>query len=111
MYATLTLHGLRTHDGVPTLEQMQDAVDGYIETALRIPSSRDGITIDFFCNDTGLLDGLPFLFTRTTDGQPIAGNLIAAGGEVETGETVALVDADFPLIVRAFRPFTPEDLP
>lgn len=110
MYATLTDAGLRTHDGVPTLEEMQDIVDGYIETASRIPSSRDGITIDFYCNDVGLLDGLPFLFTRSSDGQPIAGNLVAVGGEVGTGESVALVDADFPLIVRAFRPFTPEDL-
>lgn len=102
MYATLTAEGLRTYDGVPSLEEMQRIVDGYIETALRLPSSRDGITIDFYCNDMGRIEGLPMLYVRAMDGETIAGNIVAVGGDVESGETVPLVDEDFPIVVRAF---------
>jgi len=104
MHATLTEQGLRLHDGVPTLEQMQQVVDGYIETALRIPSSRPGTSIDIYCNDSGLMDRLPCYYRRATDGVHLAGNLIAVASNAE-GETIALHDEDIPLILGHLIPF------
>jgi hypothetical protein len=104
MHVTMTAEGLRIHDGVPTLEQMQAVVDGYIETALRIDSSRPGVVIDIYCNDEGLLLELPLMHVRTIDGQPLAGNLIACGYDYNVDETCALVDADVPLILGAILP-------
>lgn len=104
MYVTMTSEGLRQHDGVPTLEQMQEVVDGYIETAVRMDSSRPGVTIDIYCNDEGLLRELPLLHIRTMDGQPLAGNLIATGYDYNIDETCELVDADIPLILQAIHP-------
>ena len=106
MYATLTEQGLRLHDGVPTLEQMQEVVDVYIETAWRMPSSRHGYTIDVYCNDMGLCDNLPLRYIRVADGQPIAGNLIAVAGNIEDGESAPLADADIPILLGAFIPNT-----
>jgi hypothetical protein len=104
MYATLTAEGLRLHDGVPTLEQMQEVVDGYIETAIRVPSSRKGITIDIYCNGEGLLQELPIRYIRAIDNHPLAGNLIAVCGNTDTGESEPMRDSDIGLLLGAVYP-------
>lgn len=91
MYATITKQEINIYDGVPSLEAMQKAVGGYICTALRVPSpTRADIAVDVFCNDEGLILGLPINHVRLTDMSPLAGDLIIVGADENTGESVPL---------------------
>ncbi len=47
------------------------------------------ITIDVFCNDEGLIMGLPIRAVRLTDGSPLAGDLVVVGSDAE-GNSVSL---------------------
>jgi hypothetical protein len=89
MYATIIDRKLSLHDGIPTLEQMQEIVGGYITTALRAPfKSHKNFTMDVLCNDEGLCIGLPIDHVRMTDGSPIAGNMVIVGASERTGNYV-----------------------
>lgn len=115
MYGTTREHTLTLHPGYPTLQAMQDAVGGYITTADRIASpERDNITLDVWCNDEGLLDGLPFHWTRTLNGQPIAGNLCITATN-EEGETIPATaeEVRYALahLMRQVAPGTPVTIP
>lgn len=91
MYATIKNRKVEIFDGVPTLTEMQAAVGGYIETALRVPSpDRENVTVDVYCNEEGLLMGLPLNFVRATDGSYLAGDFVIVGCDESTGETVGL---------------------
>ena len=91
MYATIKNRKVEIFDGVPTLSEMQAVVGGYIESALRVPSpQRKGITVDVYCNEEGLLMGLPIQFVRGTDGSYLAGDFVIVGVNEDTGETVGL---------------------
>ena len=108
MYITMEADGIRQHEGVPDLETMQRVVDGYICSAARVPSSRPGIDIMFWCNDEGLLMQLPVFFVLYTARPglpfkseavlPIAGQMIVTGSNAE-GESVELCDDDLPIIL------------
>ena len=90
MYATIQNRKIEIFDGRPTLEVMQAAVGGYIETALRIPMGRKNITVDVYCNEEGLCLGLPIYFKRGTDGSYLAGDFVIVGGDDSTGEQADL---------------------
>ena len=87
MYATIRSMVPHLHMGTPTLDQMQAAVDGYICTADRIYLGR-GRSADVYCNDEGLLIGMPLTYFRR-DGSPIVGDLIVTGADSQ-GETIPL---------------------
>lgn len=79
--------------GTPTLDQMKEAVGGYICSADRMPSkSRKGVEIDVYCNDEGLLMDLPLAYFRR-DGSPIVGNIVVTGAN-RSGNTVPLTQAE-----------------
>ncbi len=89
MYVTLIDRKLATVPGVPSLEDAQKVVGGYIETALRCPSKeRKNISIDVYCNEEGLMIDLPIDYIRLTDGSPLAGNLVIVASDETTGEWV-----------------------
>lgn len=91
MYATIKNRKVEIFDGVPTLTEMQSAVGGYIETALRVPSpDRENVTVDVYCNEEGLLMGLPIQFVRGTDGSYLAGDFVIVGCDDLTGNTIGL---------------------
>lgn len=81
-----------------TLKTMQDAVGGYIELFLQVPSkSRPGVTIDFYCNEEGRLVGLePNVLVDAGDGHlfDIVGPVLITAGSEETGETLGLTDEE-----------------
>lgn len=82
-----------TENGTPSLDKMQEVVDGYICTALRYPSpSRKGVTIDVYCNDDGLNIDLPIHLVRHMDGSPIAGDIIIAATRDRSGETISATE-------------------
>jgi Domain of unknown function (DUF3846) len=90
MYATIQNRRVEILDGIPTLEEAQAAVGGLIETAIRIPTDRKGITVEVYCNEEGLCLGLPIQFVRGTDGSYLAGDFVIVGGDDSTGEWVGL---------------------
>jgi hypothetical protein len=90
MYATIQNRKVELLDGIPDLATMQAAVGGLIETALRIPTGRKDITVNVYCNEEGLLMGLPIYFKRGTDGSYLAGDFVIVGGDESNGETVGL---------------------
>lgn len=98
MYATIQNRKVEIRDGIPSLKDMQDVVGGYIETALRIPTGRPGITVDVYCNEEGLILGLPIQFVRGTDGSYLAGDFVIVGGDESTGETVGLTTEEIGLV-------------
>lgn len=87
MYATIIDRNVTLHDGTPTLDQMQDAVGGLIETAERYDTNRKNITIDVYCNEEGLLEGLDYTY-HTRAGQCILGNLVLTASNNKNGKTV-----------------------
>lgn len=97
MYATIQNRKVEIFDGIPTLSEMQAAVGGFIETALRIPTDRKDITVNIYCNEEGLLLGLPIQFTRATDGAYLAGDFVIVGTDESTGETVGLTTEEIGL--------------
>lgn len=89
MYATVIDLRITFHPGTPTLEQMQKAVGGYIETADRFQTDRAHVTVDVYCNEEGAMIGLPYTYFnqyRTA----ICGDLVLVGGDNSTGENVEL---------------------
>lgn len=107
MYIIFGDHGMRLFEGVPDLETMQTAVDGYIERVVSFDAFTNGHRIDIFCNEEGLLLNLPFLYrvkmTTNNDWQPIAGHLIVTASD-EEGESVELHEMDVEFVTRLVRP-------
>jgi hypothetical protein len=94
MFATIREGKLYAHEGIPSLEEMQEAVGGWITTALRVPSpNRKGVSVDVFCNDEGLLMGLPIRFARSTDHSFLAGDLILSASNAQ-GETIPATEVE-----------------
>lgn len=95
MYATTNGTTLTLHEGKPDLAAMQAAVGGYIATADRYPSTeRENVTIDIWCNDEGLLEGLPCHWVRIVDAQPIVGNLCITATDETEGETISATEQE-----------------
>lgn len=91
MYATIKSRKVEIFDGVPTLTEMQAAVGGLIETALRIPSpDRKNISVEVYCNEEGLLMNLPLNYIRSTDGSYLPGDFVVVGYDTTKHETVGL---------------------
>ena len=91
MYATIQNRKVEILDGIPNLSEMQKAVGGLIETALRIPSpDRRNVSVEVYCNEEGLLLGLPIQFTRATDGAYLAGDFVVVGYDTDSGNMVGL---------------------
>jgi len=94
MYATILDGTLYAHDGIPTLEEMQSVVGGWITSALRVASpERTGVSVDVMVNDEGLLESLPIYFVRDTDRSFLAGNLILSASNAE-GETIPATEVE-----------------
>jgi hypothetical protein len=92
-------------EGVPSLSDMQAVVDGYIETAFRVPSPfRKNVSIDAYVNEEGLLIGLPrFVGVVDTYGQrTFAGNMVIVGGNENTGNTIALNEKELDYVTSKF---------
>lgn len=103
MYATIKNRKVEIFDGVPTLTEMQAAVGGYIETALRVPTNRPNITVDVYCNEEGLLLDLPLNYIRSTDGSYLAGDFVVVGGDESTGEMVGLTSEEIGMVFDHLR--------
>jgi hypothetical protein len=85
----------------PTLEMLQGAVDGLIETLGRIRSPfRDNVEIDAYVNQEGLLMSLPMVMAIYDEygARPFAGNIVFVGGDSETGDSVALTEDEIDFI-------------
>lgn len=90
MYATVVANRVKFHEGLlPTLEQLQQVVGGYIETADRFQTARKNITVDVYCNEEGHILGLPLTYFNQNL-SPIAGDLALVGGNNATGASVHL---------------------
>ena len=98
MYGTVIEGKLELHEGVPSLERMQEVVGGLIETAQRYPTERKDIGVDVYCNEEGLMLGLPVEHIRQLDRAPIVGNLVIVGGNDRTGDAVSLFENE----IRAY---------
>jgi hypothetical protein len=99
MYATIQNRKVEILDGIPDLATMQAAVGGLIETALRVPSPvRKNITVNVYCNEEGLLLGLPIAFVRATDGSYLAGDFVVVGADESNGETVGLTTEEISIV-------------
>jgi hypothetical protein len=84
----------------PTLEHLQSAVDGLIETMTRLTSPfRKGITIDAYVNEEGLNIGLPIVMAVSDKYgvRPFAGNIVFVGSN-DDGESVPLTDQEIDFI-------------
>ena len=86
------------HDDI-ALDVMQRAVGGWIELFLRMESkSRPGVTLDFYCNEEGRLNGMPLnVMVDAGDGQhvfDIMGPVLITAGDTNTGETLGLTDEE-----------------
>jgi hypothetical protein len=94
MFATIREGRLFAHEDIPSLEEMQDVVGGWITSALRVPSStRKGVAVDVWVNDEGLLMNLPIRFVRSTDHSFLAGDLILSASNAG-GETIPATEAE-----------------
>jgi len=85
--------------GVPTLEQMQEIVGGYITTGFRLLSAtRPHVQIDYYVDDEGLCKSdLPVLAYAVEDYEEyptLAGDGVFVGGDTRDGETIALTQAE-----------------
>ena len=94
MWAVITGPDVVIHDGKPSLAQLQEAVGGYICTALRHPSNRKNVSVDAYVNDDGLCIGQPIFYTRSTDRSPLAGPIVITATNDRTGNTVEATQAD-----------------
>lgn len=76
----------------PGLEFLQQAVDGYIETAFRLPSPLGGsLTIDAYVNEEGAINGMePSVMISSPRSAVFCGPLIIVGGDDATGENRGL---------------------
>ena len=87
MFATIVDSKFLVCKGIPSLEEAQRAVGGYIETAARFESpNRKNHSVDVYCNEEGMLMDLPI--NHIINGQRIAGNLIIVVTNENTGEWV-----------------------
>ncbi len=108
MYATIAGQSVSIHDGVPSLKDMQDAVGGWITTALRMASpERADVSVDVYCNDEGLLMSLPIHWARSTDLSPLAGGLIVTAADENTGDTIAATEAEIKAVLEHLIPVIP----
>lgn len=85
----------------PTLEMLQSAVGGCIETMSRIMSPfRKNVEIDAYVNEEGLLIGLPIYFAVLDEHgvRPFAGNIVFVGANFNTGNSVALTEDEINFI-------------
>lgn len=87
MYATIKNGVAEYHEGVPTLEQMQAIVGGFIETAERVGTTRPGIMIGIYCNEDGIGLSLPLTY-HNSYGSPIFGDLVLVAENDRSGNTV-----------------------
>lgn len=95
MYATLKIGSdLEVFDGVPTLKDMQEVVEGYI-APVNLFFKDDGSFVSAYVDDEGILKGSPFnCLAIGNDAQiPLYGNIIFAGVD-KMGETVGLTNQD-----------------
>ena len=116
MYVTVewndTTHAaeLRTHEGAPTLDQLQAAVGGYIGTAGRVRSGAHR-TLDVWCNDEGFLDPAlqPVAYLgatlRTDAPYTIRGGLVITASDTRTGDTVPMTAAEVERVRLGDAPF------
>lgn len=76
----------------PGLEFLQAGVDGYIETAFRLPSPLGGsLTIDAYINEEGAINGMePSVLIISPHKAVFYGPLIIVGGDDATGENRGL---------------------
>jgi hypothetical protein len=93
MYATIKNGVTEFHEGVPTLEEMQAIVGGYIETADRVPTARPGIMISIYCNEDGIALNLPLTY-HNDYGSPIFGDLVLVAENDRSGNTVKATKAE-----------------
>lgn len=87
----------------PTLDAMQAAVGGYIETLFRLDSpEREGVTIDAYCNEEGrLIPGVPvlgLLVPAEHSDEPaevvVAGPVLFTAANPETGDSIPLTEGE-----------------
>jgi hypothetical protein len=108
-YFTLDAAGFTTeYEGIPNLEQIQQAVGGRIE-ALEV--NINGVPATMFLNEEGKLERLPVNPAATIvaldvlmDGDYIAGNVVFVGGPDRRGNSTTLP----PEWIAFLRPFTRE---
>ena len=89
----------------PTLEMMQSAVGGSIETMTRIPSpTRENVEIDAYVNEEGLLIELPVVMAVYDEYgvRPFAGSIVFVGANDE-GESVSLTEEEIDFIRARYR--------
>lgn len=104
MFAS-TINGvLKLHEtDVPDLEQLQEAVGGWIETAGVMPSpDREHVELIAYCNEEGLLMDLPVMFRHRQTRQPIAGDLVFTAVDSRTGDTIAATKEELEEIAGMF---------
>jgi hypothetical protein len=100
MYVTISNNRVEFHDGIPSLEDMQRAVGGYVETADRFDAqSRKDRSIDVYCNEEGLFMGLPVSYINR-HGNEIVGDLIMVTANTRSGNIVEGVKDDFLAVLR-----------
>ncbi len=89
MYATVIAGQLKFYPHVASLEDMQKAVGGYVETVMRdkSPNRRD-VTLNVYANEEGLLLNLPFGLLAMPMGQPIAGDVVITATDERTGDCI-----------------------
>lgn len=102
MYATLEIGSLiEQHDGVPTLEVLQEAVGGLI-APVDLFGDENGY-VSAYVNDEGILIGLPLNVVAVGNDAtiPLYGDMIFARVNRE-GETEGLTEEDFDKICDSF---------
>lgn len=92
----LTAPKVEQLEGEDGLSILQGVVGGLIETAGR---KRIGhISLDAYCNEEGLLIGLPA--NRLVDGTPVVGDVVISAADTRTGDSV---DMDEKLVLEAMK--------
>lgn len=85
-----------TDGGVVPYELLKEHIGGYIEVAYRLPLDAAGKrgTIDFFCDEEGLLKKLTPIMVRPSDGWILRGPIVVCFGTTD-GESLGLEDRYF----------------
>lgn len=89
-----------SHDGIPTLDEMQSAVGGLIEPIDLWEDENGQVTM--YVNEEGLYKCEPSLSVRNTQfhGDPLVrGDVIVTRLDWSTGETVSLIESDLDRLV------------
>ena len=99
-----TIESVTVPDGkhVP-LDLLQKHIGGYIEVGYRLPLDERGReTIDFFCDEEGLLKQLTPIMVRPSDGWVLRGPIVVCRGTAD-GESVGLEDRYYKPLRNMFR--------